>query len=59
MIHNIPQPEFEQIIADELENNTLVEIKKNHSFVDLEDVGASISPLFPFYLFNTDANMQN
>lgn len=57
MIHNIPQPEFEQIIANELENNNLVEIRKNHSFVDLEDVGASTSPFISFQSFNTDANM--
>jgi 2-polyprenyl-6-methoxyphenol hydroxylase-like FAD-dependent oxidoreductase len=54
MIHNIPQPEFEQIIADELDNNTLVKIRKNHSFVDLEDVGAPT-----LLLFNTNTRMRH
>ncbi|KAB8207004.1 FAD binding domain-containing protein [Aspergillus parasiticus] len=37
MIHNIPQPEFEDLIARELPNHDLVEVRKNHSFVRLEN----------------------
>jgi hypothetical protein len=59
MIHNIPQPEFEQIIADELDNTTLVKIRKNHSFVDLEDVGSPTSSLFSIQLFNTNTSMRH
>ncbi|KAL4799528.1 FAD binding domain-containing protein [Aspergillus venezuelensis] len=36
MIHNIPQPAFEELVARELEKNPLNEIRKNHSFVRLE-----------------------
>lgn len=36
MLHNIPQPDFEQIIANELSHNPgLVELRKNVSFVSL------------------------
>ncbi|KAE8423223.1 3-propionate hydroxylase [Aspergillus pseudocaelatus] len=37
MIHNIPQPEFEDLVARELSNHGLVEVRKNHSFVQLEN----------------------
>ena len=33
MIHNIPQPDFEQFVADELANDLNVEIRKGVSFV--------------------------
>ncbi|KAJ5281401.1 hypothetical protein N7478_006773 [Penicillium angulare] len=36
MIHNIAQPAFEELIAKKLSTNKLVEIRKNHSFVSLE-----------------------
>ncbi|KAJ5745501.1 hypothetical protein N7520_010683 [Penicillium odoratum] len=36
MIHNIPQPAFEELIAKRLSKRNLVEIRKNHSFVSLE-----------------------
>ncbi|KAJ5655576.1 FAD binding domain-containing protein [Penicillium longicatenatum] len=36
MIHNIPQPAFEEFIAKRLSKTNLVEIRKNHSFVSLE-----------------------
>ena len=36
MLHNIPQPELEQIIADELAKSDLVEIRKGHSFVAVD-----------------------
>ncbi|KAL4807431.1 FAD binding domain-containing protein [Aspergillus unguis] len=36
MIHNIPQPAFEEILAKRLDGTDLVEIRKNHSFVRLE-----------------------
>ncbi|KAJ5304682.1 Branched-chain-amino-acid aminotransferase [Penicillium atrosanguineum] len=36
MIHNIPQPAFEELVADKLAKSDLVEIRKNHSFVSLE-----------------------
>ncbi|GKZ33932.1 hypothetical protein AbraIFM66950_004023 [Aspergillus brasiliensis] len=39
MIHNIPQPEFEELVAKRLSKNNLVEIRKNHSFVGLVDRG--------------------
>ncbi|KAI2894583.1 hypothetical protein CBS63078_4851 [Aspergillus niger] len=39
MIHNIPQPEFEELVAKRLSKNNLVEIRKNHSFVRLVDRG--------------------
>lgn len=34
MIHNIPQPDFEQIVSDQLSESRLTEIRKNHSFVN-------------------------
>ncbi|OOQ82634.1 3-(3-hydroxy-phenyl)propionate hydroxylase [Penicillium brasilianum] len=36
MIHNIPQPAFEELIAKRLSKSNLVEIRKNHAFVDLK-----------------------
>ncbi|KNG82470.1 hypothetical protein ANOM_009532 [Aspergillus nomiae NRRL 13137] len=36
MIHNIPQPAFEELIAKRLSKSNLVEIRKNHTFVGLE-----------------------
>lgn len=39
MIHNIPQPAFEELIAKRLSKSNLVEIRKNHTFVGLEQVG--------------------
>ncbi|KAL4748467.1 hypothetical protein BDW72DRAFT_205593 [Aspergillus terricola var. indicus] len=36
MIHNIPQPAFEDLVAMELSKSTLVDMRKNHSFVRLE-----------------------
>ncbi|RAO70423.1 uncharacterized protein BHQ10_006435 [Talaromyces amestolkiae] len=36
MIHNIPQPNFEQLIANKLANSSNVEIRKNHTFVGVE-----------------------
>jgi 2-polyprenyl-6-methoxyphenol hydroxylase-like FAD-dependent oxidoreductase len=33
MIHNIPQPQFEQLISEELSKTDLVEVRKNVSFV--------------------------
>lgn len=38
MIHNISQPAFEQLIAKRLSKSTLVEVRKNHTFVSLEQV---------------------
>ena len=38
MIHNIPQPAFEEMISSRLAKSNLVEIRKNHSFVSLEQV---------------------
>ncbi|KAJ5095219.1 hypothetical protein N7532_007510 [Penicillium argentinense] len=32
MIHNIPQPKFEELVAKELSGSDLVEVRKNHSF---------------------------
>ncbi|KAJ5906421.1 FAD binding domain-containing protein [Penicillium subrubescens] len=36
MIHNIPQPAFEEMIASRLSQSNLVEIRKNHTFISLE-----------------------
>lgn len=38
MIHNIPQPTFEQFVAKRLAQDELVEIRKNHSFISCEQV---------------------
>ena len=38
MIHNIPQPAFEELVAIQL-YKLGVEVRKNHSFVRLEQVG--------------------
>ncbi len=38
MIHNIPQPAFEQFVAEHLEKDSVVEVRKNHSFVNCEQV---------------------
>ena len=35
MIHNIPQPELEQLFADELARSDIVEIRKGHSFISV------------------------
>ncbi|KAJ5889778.1 FAD binding domain-containing protein [Penicillium tannophilum] len=42
MIHNIPQPAFEDFIAKRLSKINLVEIRKNHSFVSLEQGGGFV-----------------
>lgn len=43
MIHNIPQPDFEQIISDRLSQSGLVEIRRDQSFVScLQSVDGSI-----------------
>ncbi|KAJ5570413.1 uncharacterized protein N7459_009843 [Penicillium hispanicum] len=39
MIHNIPQPAFEEMISKRLAKSSRVEIRKNHSFVSLEQAG--------------------
>ncbi|KAL3455059.1 FAD binding domain-containing protein [Aspergillus heterothallicus] len=38
MIHNIPQPDFEELVAQNLKGSDLTEIRKNHSFVRLEEI---------------------
>jgi hypothetical protein len=38
MIHNIPQPDFEQLIAKKLADSSNVEIRKNHTFISAEQV---------------------
>jgi 2-polyprenyl-6-methoxyphenol hydroxylase-like FAD-dependent oxidoreductase len=38
MIHNVPQPQFEEFIAEALKEKTNVEIHKNVSFVSLIQV---------------------
>lgn len=45
MIHNIPQPAFEEFVAHRLAQDGGVEIRKNHSFVSCEQV----SNLVMFY----------
>jgi 2-polyprenyl-6-methoxyphenol hydroxylase-like FAD-dependent oxidoreductase len=41
MIHNIPQPDLEQLLADELAKNGLVEIRKGHSFISVDQDSTS------------------
>ncbi|KAK7432760.1 hypothetical protein QQZ08_000620 [Neonectria magnoliae] len=36
MIHNIPQPDFEQFVAKELENDPNVQIRKGVAYVTCE-----------------------
>lgn len=43
MIHNIPQPAFEDFITKRLSKISLVDIRKNHSFVSLEQVSTIYS----------------
>jgi hypothetical protein len=38
MIHNIPQPAFEQFVAKELEHDPNVEIRKNVAYVTSQQV---------------------
>ena len=38
MIHNIPQPDFEQFVARQLEEDPNVEIQKGVAFVSCEEV---------------------
>jgi hypothetical protein len=38
MIHNIPQPAFEEFVANRLAQDGGVEIRKNHSYVSCEQV---------------------
>jgi hypothetical protein len=38
MIHNIPQPTFEQFVANRLARDGIVEIRRNHSFVSCMQV---------------------
>lgn len=39
MIHNIPQPDFEAIVAEALANDPNVEVRKNMSYVSCSQVG--------------------
>ncbi|PVH79348.1 3-propionate hydroxylase [Cadophora sp. DSE1049] len=39
MIHNIPQPRFEEFIAARLAQDGVVEVRKNHSFVSCKQRG--------------------
>lgn len=38
MIHNIPQPVFEELIAARLAKDAKVEVRKNHSFIKCTQV---------------------
>ncbi|KAK9447025.1 FAD binding domain-containing protein [Limtongia smithiae] len=42
MIHNVPQPKFEEIITAELASNKQAEIRKNHSFVSLQQTADKV-----------------
>lgn len=56
MIHNIPQPDFEQLIAKKLASGSNVEIRKNHTFVSVEQVRLyfiSFLPLCSIPLINS------
>lgn len=46
MIHNIPQPAFEELIAQRLSNSSLVEIRKSHSFVSLKQVRTFVQYMY-------------
>lgn len=39
MIHNIPQPDFEAFVADQLKDDPNVEIRKGIGFVSCEQAG--------------------
>jgi len=39
MIHNIPQPKFEEFVASRLAQDGMVEVRKNHSFVSCKQRG--------------------
>lgn len=39
MIHNVTQPMYEDYVAERVGESDLAEIRKNHSFVGLQDVG--------------------
>jgi hypothetical protein len=43
MIHNIPQPAFEEFVARRLALDGEVEVRKNHSFVTCEQVSDFLS----------------
>lgn len=38
MIHNIPQPAFEQLVANELEHDPNVQLQKNVAFISSHQV---------------------
>ncbi|CZR64181.1 uncharacterized protein PAC_14078 [Phialocephala subalpina] len=42
MIHNVPQPTFEQFVAARLKRDGKVEVRKNHSYVGCEQVGDEV-----------------
>ncbi|TPX10374.1 uncharacterized protein E0L32_008779 [Thyridium curvatum] len=42
MIHNIPQPDFEAFVADILEDDPLVEMKKNVAFITCEQDNGTV-----------------
>lgn len=44
MIHNIPQPTFEQFLTDVISKDANVDLRKGVSFVSLEQV--SLMPVF-------------
>lgn len=43
MIHNVTQPMYEDYVAERVRGSDSVEIRKNHSFVGLQDVSAFLS----------------
>ncbi|PMD30074.1 3-propionate hydroxylase [Hyaloscypha variabilis F] len=45
MIHNIPQPAFEQFVAKRLAQDEVVEIRKNHSFISCKQHGDQVTTL--------------
>ena len=38
MLHNISQPMYEEFVLEKIKKDSLVEVRKNHSFVSLTDV---------------------
>ena len=49
MIHNIPQPAFEELVASRLYEDS-VEIRKGHSFVECRQVSLSKYNYFTLYV---------
>lgn len=54
MIRNVPQPDFEQFIAQQLEGDPNVEIQKGVAFISCEEVRVSLGSEHVFILVGSD-----